>query len=180
MALENDDRAMSEGGFDRWQGPDDQSDLVLSSLSEAARNRITEGELASRRTSRAPKSVSAGTTTRDSAAARSKRLHRWRHACRSRERGRRHAHQSNRHFGMTGVPDSAFQACLVPNLVPNRPGNRLRCRRHRVRNPVQQIDPAPPTARDPARVVPERRRRIQRLEVTLVSRLGPAAVRLRL
>jgi hypothetical protein len=43
------------------------------------------------------------------------------------------------HFGMTGVPDSAFQACLVPNLVPNRPGNRLRCRRHRVRDPVQQI-----------------------------------------
>jgi hypothetical protein len=165
MALENDDRATSEGGFDRWQGPDDQSDLVLSSLSEAARNRITEGELASRRASRVPKSVSAGTTRRDSAAARSKTV----------IGGSMHAVVENvdgvmptnriGHFGMTGVPDSAFQACLVPNLVPNRPGNRLRCRRHRVRDPVQQIDPAPPTARDPARVVPERRRRIRAAEL---------------
>jgi predicted nuclease of restriction endonuclease-like RecB superfamily len=52
------------------------SELVIRSFPpvrrEAARNKITEGVVASRRASRVPKSVSADTTTRDSVAARSK------------------------------------------------------------------------------------------------------------
>ena len=54
------------------------------------------------------------------------------------------------------MPDFAFPA----RLVPDHPGNRLRRRHHRVGDPVQQIDPAAPVARDPARVVAQRRRRI--------------------
>ena len=72
MVLENDDRATSEGRVDRWQGPEDQRHLVVSAPERDARNRITDGEVASRKASRVPKSMSADTTTRDSTAARSK------------------------------------------------------------------------------------------------------------
>jgi len=64
------------------------------------------------------------------------------------------------HFGIAGVPDFAFQARLVPNLVPDRAGNAFGCRCDRASDAIQQIHPAPPTARDPSGVVAKCRRGI--------------------
>ena len=69
MVLENDDRATSEGRVDPLRI---NATWSSARLGEAARNRITDGEVASRKASRVPKPVSADTTTRESAAARSK------------------------------------------------------------------------------------------------------------
>ena len=75
------------------------------------------------------------------------------------------------------MADLAFLATLVPNLVPNRTGNRLSSRRHRTGNAVEEVHPAPSLVRDPARVVPQRRRRVHVTELSLKYVIGALAAR---
>src|SRR5262249_54395988 len=62
--------------------------------------------------------------------------------------------------GASGCPVWLFGATLVPKLVPDRNGNGLCDRANSSRYAIKQVHPPAPLVRDPARVVAERRRRV--------------------